>query len=293
MKACCCVTWSGSHPCVHISKDCLAMWPKHLGLRCRWSWAWKHKSNFNRRSYVYEYFYWWLSNVVSIPKNIEETPLIVIDRQWLGVDNPRVDWHTNCMHTVRSDRSKYVLRPHGCLGHPGAVQTKTISFRKMCRTVKKDACELFAVRVRSNIRDINISDQFSDIVEEFNDIFLNELPDHLPRWGEVNLDIKLKSDQPVSVCHVIWLFPKELKELKRQLQVLLHNKRQLQVLLHKGRICPSSSPYGAPLFVKKKSGELRMVCDYRAVNRITIHDANPLPHINEALDQVSWATMFS
>ena len=36
-----------------------------------------------------------------------------------------------------------------------------------------------------------------------------------------------------------------------------------------------------------------MVCDYRALNKITIKDANPLPLIDEALDQVAEATVFS
>ena len=36
-----------------------------------------------------------------------------------------------------------------------------------------------------------------------------------------------------------------------------------------------------------------MVCDYRALNKITIPDANPLPMINEALDQVSHGKIFS
>ncbi len=46
-------------------------------------------------------------------------------------------------------------------------------------------------------------------------------------------------------------------------------------------------------FVKKKNGELRIVCDYRALNNITISDSNPLPLINEALDQVSGSSVFS
>ena len=48
--------------------------------------------------------------------------------------------------------------------------------------------------------------------------------------------------------------PVELKELKTQ----------LQELLHKGFIRPSVSPLGAPvLFVKKKDGSIRLYIDYR------------------------------
>ena len=45
--------------------------------------------------------------------------------------------------------------------------------------------------------------------------------------------------------------------------------------------------------MKKKNGELRMVCDCRALNKIAIPDANPLSVINEALDQVSDSAIFS
>jgi hypothetical protein len=46
----------------------------------------------------------------------------------------------------------------------------------------------------------------------------------------------------------------------------------------------SSSPFGAPcFFVKKKSGDLRLCMDYRALNRITKKDRNPLPLISDLL----------
>jgi hypothetical protein len=55
--------------------------------------------------------------------------------------------------------------------------------------------------------------------------------------------------------------PKELAELKAQ----------LQELLDEGYIRPSSSPWGCPaLFVKKKDGSLRMCVDYRPLNAVTI-----------------------
>ncbi|KAJ9504731.1 hypothetical protein QJQ45_009421, partial [Haematococcus lacustris] len=71
-------------------------------------------------------------------------------------------------------------------------------------------------------------------------------------------------------------------------------KKQVQDLLAKGMIEPSSSPFAAPiLFVKKKSGELRMCLDYRQLNKITIRDQYPLPRIDDLFDKLSGSTVFS
>ncbi|MGQ3286101.1 reverse transcriptase family protein, partial [Bosea sp. (in: a-proteobacteria)] len=57
---------------------------------------------------------------------------------------------------------------------------------------------------------------------------------------------------------------------------------------------PSSSPFAAPvLFVKKKSGELRMCVDYRQLNKLTIRDQCPLPRIDDLFDKLSGMTVFS
>jgi hypothetical protein len=78
--------------------------------------------------------------------------------------------------------------------------------------------------------------------------------------------------------------PKELAELKTQ----------LQELLDKGYIRPSSSPWGCPaLFVKKKDGSLRMCVDYRPLNAVTIKNKYPLPRIDVLFDQLAGAKVFS
>ncbi len=71
-------------------------------------------------------------------------------------------------------------------------------------------------------------------------------------------------------------------------------KQQLKTLLAGGLICPSMSPYGAPvLFARKKGGEWRMCIDYRALNKITVKDKFPLPRAEDLFDQLKGARYFT
>jgi hypothetical protein len=84
--------------------------------------------------------------------------------------------------------------------------------------------------------------------------------------------------------HPYRLSPKEVTEVETQ----------VKELLRQGLIEPSSSPYGAPIiFVQKKDGTLRMCCDWRKLNAQTIKSRYPLPRIDELLDALQGAQVFS
>ena len=68
----------------------------------------------------------------------------------------------------------------------------------------------------------------------------------------------------------------------------------LQGLLEKGLIRRSCSNYAsAVVLVRKKSGALRLCIDYRQLNAKCLKDAFPLPRIEESLDAMSGACLFS
>ena len=71
-------------------------------------------------------------------------------------------------------------------------------------------------------------------------------------------------------------------------------KKELDQLLKNGAIEPSVSPFGAPvIFVKKKDGSLRMCIDYQALNKITIKNHFPIPLIDDLIDQLHHAKIFT
>jgi hypothetical protein len=71
-------------------------------------------------------------------------------------------------------------------------------------------------------------------------------------------------------------------------------KQTIDEYIRKGWLVPSRSPYASPiLFVAKKNGGVRLCCDYRALNRISVKQRWPLPNISELIDKLQGARYFS
>ena len=100
------------------------------------------------------------------------------------------------------------------------------------------------------------------------------------------------------INHKIELEPGATPPYRRQYCIsaaeLAEVRRQLDEYLEKGRIHPSSSPYGALIvFIQKKTGELCMAVDYGALSHQTKKDVYPLPRIDDLLDKLSKAMCLS
>jgi hypothetical protein len=120
----------------------------------------------------------------------------------------------------------------------------------------------------------NLAAEGISVVEEFKDVFPEELPRMLPE-REVGFYIDLILGTAPIAKRPYRMAPTELAELKLQ----------IAELQQKGYIRPSSSPWGAPvLFITKKDGSMRMCIDYRSLNEVTIKNKYPLPRIDDLFD---------
>lgn len=101
---------------------------------------------------------------------------------------------------------------------------------------------------------------------------------------ETDLKIRLVEGARLKVAPLYNLSPGQSETLRNTLD------RELEA----GRIRPSNSAYGSPVFfVKKKDGSWRMVVDYRELNHVTIPDVYPLPLISQIMGDLAGSTVFS
>ena len=126
-------------------------------------------------------------------------------------------------------------------------------------------------------------EQFARLVDDFRDIFSKT------EWDLGKCDV---------TQHRIELEPGSRPVKIPCRRMPLHYKEDLQnkidVFVEKELITPCHSPYSAPaMLVPKKNGKLRLVIDYRQLNRQTIKSSWPIPSIEEIFDTLEGSAYFT
>ncbi|KAL5837241.1 hypothetical protein ACOSQ3_014410 [Xanthoceras sorbifolium] len=122
------------------------------------------------------------------------------------------------------------------------------------------------------------------LLQEFDDVFPEEIPDGLPPIRGIEHQIDFVPGATIPNRPAYRSNPEETKELQRQ----------VDELMKKGYVQESMSPCAVPvILVPKKDGSWRMCVDCRAVNNITVKYRHPIPRLDDMLDELHGSCVFS
>ncbi|KAK8939259.1 hypothetical protein KSP39_PZI011311 [Platanthera zijinensis] len=200
---------------------------------------------------------------------------IILGMDWLSDREAVINCKTKEVAFKCPDGSPMIYQG---LGEVAKIGISAMKARKMVRK----GCEAILVMIKE-IKEEKKDIMTVPVVRDYVDVFPEDLPG-VPPTREVEFEIQVIEGAAPIAKTPYRMAPKELAELKIQLQELLDKKF----------IRPSTSPWGAPvLFVKKKEGSLRLCVDYRELNKLTIKNKYPLPRIDDLFDQLVGARIFS
>ena len=208
---------------------------------------------------------------------------IVLGIPWLQRHNVKINWQK---HLLQFD-SPYCLQ--NCTSNPVMQYgiTSLVPERPYIAIMNLYEFEELATKEELMIMEIlpvDISKKLPPEYQDFASVFDKKEASQLPPYRAIDHEIPLESGKQPPWKLLYSMSQNELEAL----QVFLKEN------LEKGFIRPSSSPARAPvLFVKKKDGTLRLCVDYRGLNEITVKNRYPLPLIEETLDRIGKAKIYT
>ncbi|KAH9801674.1 Endonuclease [Citrus sinensis] len=178
----------------------------------------------------------------SVEEHGDSGPMLIVNRVFFTPKGQDKDkwlrqniFHITCTIGGKQDLSNYLLG------------------KKQFIDVVAETKRVYILLGKESNGNSKIPEAVTPILEEFQDLFPNELPQGLPPLRDIQ--------------HQIDLVP--------------------------GSTLPNRPNYFPALLTPKKYGSWRMCVDSRAINKITVRYRFPIPQLDDLLDQLSGATIFT
>jgi hypothetical protein len=210
---------------------------------------------------------------------------ILLGRPWQYDKRAFHDGFKNT-YSFENDGTKITLAPLRMLHTPKPSKGEGSNLLSICEVERAltDCGEGYALVVVEKKDPIEIPLILRPLVEKFPDVVPEELPPGLPPMRDIQHHIDLVPGSILPNKAAYRMNPREHEELQKQ----------VDELITKGLVRESMSPCAVPaLLVPKKDGSWRMCIDSRAVNKITVRYRFPIPRLDDLLDQLHGATVFS
>jgi predicted aspartyl protease len=216
---------------------------------------------------------------------------IILGLPWLKKVNPTIDWDSGEMEIPNSPKQFTPSPPH-------LVEANRSERRAWIKAgIITDAsdeiwvCAGYTLSTELAIKagEGKVKKTFEELVpKEYQchaKVFLETESHRLPKHQPWDHTIDLKPDAPEILKTKV--YPMPINEQKTLDQFIQEN-------LEKGYIIPSKSPMASPIFfVKKKTGDLRLIQDYRKLNSITVKNRYPLPLAMDIVNKLWDAKIFT
>ncbi|KAJ4821432.1 polyprotein [Rhynchospora pubera] len=141
--------------------------------------------------------------------------------------------------------------------------------------------QLFKMEAENPI-ELNVAPELLPILQNYAQLF--EEPTTLPPHRKIDHQIQLLPNAK----------PINLRPYRQSYYQKLEVEKIIEELLKNKFIQPSTSPFASPvILVKKKDNTWRLCVDYRQLNACTIKNRFPIPMIEDLLDELNGAKIFS
>ncbi|XP_041973936.1 uncharacterized protein LOC121729479 [Aricia agestis] len=218
-------------------------------------------------------------------KGISDTTIFVEFYVTLTIEFPEITLEVDLLIVPRECMNAPIIIGTDVLNRDGVTYVRTRSLQRLTRGLSVNrVCNVQANIECNEIKTTLVGDDLKvllSILDKFSKFMISGTAMTTVTTGK--MQIRLNNDTPIYYRPYKMSFNEKLKV-----------RDIIKDLLSKNIIRESESPYSSPvLLVKKKDGSDRMCVDFRALNKITVKDRYPLPLIDDHLDRLGKAKLFT